>query len=450
MKIKLVHDPAIPDGPAQALRIQDAIDAVHDGGGGTVTLGPGLYVCSSIFLRTGVELHLEYGCMVKAWADLEDYTDIKDAAENKDQSCVHLLQAIDETDIAITGRGTIDGNDMAFWEPIEDPAKYMYGIFRYDIKDTPRHRPSPLVQLVGCRNVRVDGVTIQNFPGWALHVYDCDLANVTNLIVRGHPFGPHTDGIGINGSRNVMVSHCDVDTGDDAIIIKATNTDSVCRNVVVTNCVTASNCSGLGLGADVYGIISDVTFSNCVVKKALRMIQVEMWFPGTVQRAVFSGISGRTFPDEGVACERPIYIDIQEQLRKGGELGQVKDMVFRDILCESRGRIMMTAQDGSRIDGVTLDNVVIDVPQIEDPQVVMPRAVSMQNSNHSPATRALRAGVVADNIDRLTMRDVEYRWPKDAAVPMHGLACRGVRGLIEDCPRLAASTPDAQRVFEVE
>jgi len=449
MKIKVVHDPDTPAGQPTAERIQDAIDAVHDGGGGTVTLGPGAYTASTVFLRTGVELHLEYGCVVRAWETLEDYPEIKDAAENKDQSKVHLIAAVGEQDIAITGRGVIDGNDMAFWEPIEDPAKYMYGIFRYDIKQSPRHRPSPLVQIVSCRNVRVDGVTIRNMPGWALHVFDCDTASVTNVIIRGHPFGPHTDGIGINGSRDVIVSNCDVDTGDDAIIIKATNTDSVCRNVVVTNCVTASNCSGLGLGADVYGIISDVTFSNCVVKKALRMIQVEMWFPGTVQRAVFSGIAGRTMPDDGVECERPIYIDIQEQLRENGELGKIKDMVFRDILCESRGRIMMTAQDGARIDGVTLDNVVIDVPEIEDPQAVMPRAVSLQNSNHSPETRTARAGVVADNVDRLTMRGVEYRWPDNARMPMHGLATRGTKGIIDDSPRLTASQDGVERIAEI-
>jgi hypothetical protein len=271
----------------------------------------------------------------------------------------------------------------------------------------------------------------------------------TGLTVRGHRLGPHTDGIGINGSRNVRVSHCDVDTGDDAIIIKSTNPDIVCANVSVTNCIVASNCAGLGLGADVYGSIRDVVFSNCIVKKSLRMMQVEMWFPGQVERAVFSGITGRTMPDEEVENERPIYIDIQEQLRPGGELGQVRDMVFRDIVCESRGRIVMTAQDGSTIDGVTLDTVTVQVPEIEDPAAVVPRATSLQLSNFSPKTRAARGAVVADNIDRLTLRDVEYRWPNSPAVPMHGLCCRNVSDMIDQSPRLDSSHADLPRIKDI-
>lgn len=441
--------PTSPDPVAQAAHIQKAIDRVHDAGGGTVTVAPGHYITTTIFLRSGVELHLEYGCVIQAHPNLENYPDVADAADNKDQSKVHLIAAVDQHDIAITGRGVIDGNDMAFWQPIPEDKPRMYGIFTYDIIDSPRHRPSPVVQLIRCQNVNVNGITIRNSPGWAFHLFDCDTACVENLTIRGNPLGPHTDGIGINGSRDVRVANCDVDTGDDAIIIKATNTDSVCRNVTVTNCVVASNCAGLGLGADVYGVISDVTFSNCVVKRSLRMIQVEMWFPGSVERAVFSGISGRTFPSDGVEAERPIYIDIQEQLRAGGELGEVRDMVFRDILCESRGRILMTAQDGSVIDGVTLNNVIINVPEIEDPAVIMPRATSLQLSNHNPKTRAVRAGVIADNVRRLTMRDVEYRWPSDASVPMHGLCLRNVADVVEQSPRLTSNGSDVDRVLEL-
>jgi len=449
MHWQVEFDSSIAPGPPTAAHIQAVIDRAHEAGGGVVAVGPGHYICTTVFLRSGVELHLRRGAVIQAWADLDDYPAVTAAADNKDQSQVHLLAAVDCQDIAITGDGVFDGHDQAFWTPIEKREDRMYGIFRFDIRNGPRCRPSPLVQLIRCRNIKLDGFAIRNMPGWALHLFDCDTASVTRITIRGHKFGPHTDGIGINGSRDVCVAHCDVDTGDDAIIIKATNTDSVCRNVTVTNCIVASNCAGIGLGADVFGEISDVVFSNCVVKKALRMIQVEMWFPGQVQRAVFSGITGRTFPDEGVENERPIYVDIQEQLREGGELGQVQDMVFRDIVCESRGRILLTAQDGAKLDGVTLDNVIVNVPEIEDPHTVIPRATSLQLSNHNPLTRGQRAAVIADNVHRLTLRDVEYRWPDAPAVPMHGLCCRNVSAMIDQSPRLDSSHADLPRIKEI-
>jgi hypothetical protein len=450
MKQALEHDSTLPDGPAQAACLQRAVDQAHEAGGGTVSVGPGVYVMTTLFLRSGVALHLEHGARLVAHACLEDYPEVADAARNKDQSHQHLIVAHGCEDIAITGKGTIDGNDQAFWTPCKSEAEWPYGIFRYTVRGGHARRPSPLVQLVGCTRVKLRDVTLTSAPGWTLHVFNCDTVSIQGLTVRGDPYGPNTDGIGINGSRDVRISDCDVDTGDDAIIIKATNPDSVCERVTVTNCVLASNCAALGLGADVEGVIRDVVFSNCVVRKSLRMIQVEMWFPGQVERAVFSGISGRTFPDEGIENERPIYVDIQQFNRTEPTLGHVSDLVFRDILCESRGRIVMTAQDGAVLDGITLDTVTVTVPEIEDPQETVPRARSMQLSNFNPHTRAVRAAVVADNVHDLTLRNVAYRWPESLAIPMHGLCLRNCENVIDDSPRLQASDAGCERVVRMD
>lgn len=449
MQIDFEKPVGLSDGPPLAQRIQSAIDRVHGAGGGIVRLMPGLYPITTLFMRSGVELQIARGTCLWAWHKIEDYPDTALPAVYEYQPRANLIAAIDCRDIAITGDGVIDGNDLAFWDPCETKAERPYGIFRYKVRGNLQSRPSPLVQIVRCRDVRLDRFHVQAAPGWTVHVYDCDHVSISGLTIRGHRFGPHTDGIGINGSRDVRIMHCDVDTGDDAIIIKSTDPGMVCRNVTVTNCIVASNCAGLGLGADVYGSISDVIFSNCTVNKALRMIQVEMWYPGQVQRAIFSSITGRTFPDEDVENERPIYVDIQEQLRPGGELGVVQDMLFRDIYCESRGRIMLTAQDGAVIDGVTIDNAVITVPEIEDPMLTVPRSTSLQLSNFNPVTRACRAAVVADNVRRLTLRDIEYRWPENPAIGMHGLCLRNVSDLIEDCPRLRASVEHMPRVLSL-
>lgn len=413
--------------------LQQAIDVAHRAGGGVVTVEPGVHVVTTLFLRSGVELHLKRGAVLQAHPDLSRYPRCAAAADNKDQSPFHLIVAEDCENIAITGNGVIDGQDQAFWKPCNRPEEYPYGIFRFTVRG---ERPSPLVQLVRCRQVKLADFTLRAMPGWGLHIFDCDQVSVTGLTVRGHPYGPNTDGIGINGSRDVRITHCDVDTGDDAIILKATNADLRCERITVTNCVLASNCAALGLGADVAGVVRDVVFSNCVVKKSLRMIQVEMWFAGTVERAIFTGITGRTFPDEGVENERPIYVDIQQFNRPEPTLGQVRDLIFRDILCESRGRILLTAQDGARIDGVTLDTVIVNVPEIEDPHVTVSRARSKQLSNFNPVTRAARAAVVADNVHRLTLRGVEYRWPATPTIPMQALCCRNVTALINESPHL--------------
>jgi len=420
---------------------------VHEAGGGKVTIGPGTYTMTTLFLRSGVDLHLERGARLQAYPEPGAYPEVSSTLNDESDTSFHLIAAYDCEDVAISGDGEIDGQDESFWVPVTRNDDRPYGIFNFTVRHEKGGRPSPLVQIVRCRNVKLRDFTVTSAPGWALHLFDCDVALISGLTVLGHPYGPHTDGIGINGSRDVRVADCHVSTGDDAIIIKATSPGMHCRNVTVTNCVVASNCAGLGLGADVYGTIRDVVFSNCIVKKSLRMIQVEMWYPGQVERALFSGITGHTIPDRGVENERPIYIDIQEQLRTGGELGSIRHMFFRDIFCESRGRIVMTAQDGASIHGVKLDTVLVTVPEIEDPHDVVPRSSSLQLSNHSPATRAARAAVVADNVDYLTLRDVEYRWPDAPKVPMHGLCCRNVAHLIDESPELHPSLPGIERVL---
>jgi polygalacturonase len=254
------------------------------------------------------------------------------------------------------------------------------------------------------------------------------------------------DGIGINSSRDVRISDCDVDTGDDAIIIKCSHDDLTCERVTVTNCVLSTNCAAVGIGAEVRGRINDVVFSHCVVKRSLRMIQIELWHPGHVQRILFSGITGRTIPDEGIENERPIYIDIQQHNRPEPVLGEASDIICRDILCESRGRIVMTAQDGSVIDGITLENVIVSVPEIEDPQEVVPRAVSLQLSNFNPQTRAVRAAVVADNVNRLTLKHVEFTWSADPNVGMHALCFRNVTDIIDESPRLRPNQRSLERI----
>ena len=449
MNERIEFDGGLNPGRQQAGRLQAAVDAVHESGGGRVTVGPGTWVATTVTLRSNIELHLERGAVLQAHHDLNDYPRAERAARNVDQSPFHLLLARGCDNVTLSGDGVIDGQDTAFWTPCEGEEDRPYGIFRFKVKGGAEGRPSPLVQLVGCTNLRIVDIGIRRAPGWALHLFDCETVSVHGVRIRGNRCGPNTDGIGINGSRGVRISHCDVDTGDDAIIVKATNEDSVCERVTVANCVLSSNCAALGLGADVAGVVRDVVFSGCVVNRSLRMIQVEMWFPGQVERALFSGITGRTFPDEGVANERPIYVDIQQFKRPEAELGKVSGLIFRDIICESRGRIVMTAQDGATIRDVTLDTVIVRVPEIEDPQESVPRARSMQLSNFNPQTRAVRAAVVADNVVRLTLRNVEYHWPEKAAVPMHALCLRNSPDLINDSPRLRSSGGDTPAVLEL-
>jgi hypothetical protein len=398
-----------------------------------IRLTSGLYHCSTIHLRTGVSLLLEKGARILASAHIQDYGKQR-----------HLIVAQDSEDVAIFGEGCIDGQGTSFWDPCHGEDDRPFGIFRYKPKSS--GSLGPLLQFKGCQRLQLNGIRIQNSPGWTVHVFDCDDVDIRGITVHSDPYGPFTDGIGINSSRHVRVSKCHVDTGDDAIVIKAAHPQHPSEDISISDCSVASNCAGLALGAEVKSAIRRVSFRDCRVERSLRFIQIEMWTPGLVEDIEFKNIRGNTLPDEGVYNERPIYMDIQQHRRRDPDLGRLRNVSIQGVSCQSRGRMVLTAQDGSCIKNVTLKDVRIDVPTIEDPEETVPSSPSLQLSNHNPHTRAARAALVADNCDGLTLDQVEVHWHQNDGVPMHGLYIRQCRNLSEKNCRLDANQAGLARV----
>lgn len=443
------------DSVSQTQRLQAEIDALGTQGGGTLVVGAGLWCVTTLFLRSGVRLRLSRGAVLQAETDLSLYPALKSIVSNKDQSNYHLIYAEGCEDIALEGEGTIDGQDTAFWTAAQCEAERPYGIFDFYVTG---ERISPLIQIIHCRRVRVENVTIQRSPAWTLHAFDCDEVHIRGVRIRNHLKGPNADGITINGCRNVWVRDCDVVTGDDAIGIKATNVGYPCRGVVVSDCIVETNCGAFILGAETAGGIFDVSFNNCIARASLRLIAIEMWDCGHVENVIFNGIVGKTFPQEGVACERLIYIDIQQWLRHTPQLGRIRNIFCTSVIGTTRGRIVLTAQDGAVLENIVLRDVHMDVPEIEDPESAVPAARSMQNSNSNPLTRAARAAVVADNVSGLVLANVTVKWP-DASmvgtvvateVPMQALCVRRVKDLDMQAPRLQPNRPGLPRMLALD
>lgn len=426
--------------------VQAAIDELGERGGGTVCVGAGFWRVTTLFLRSGVRLHLQQGAVLQAETDLSLYPPLQSPDFAGEERRFHLIYARDCDDIALEGDGTIEGEGHSFWTRARTEAERPYGIFDYFVTG---ERISPLVQIVGCRRVRVENLTLQNSPGWTLHCFDCEEVRVRGVRIRNDLMGPNTDGITINGCRNVFVSECDVVTGDDAIGIKASNPDAACRRVVVSDCIVQTNCGAFILGAETLGGIYDVTFSNCIASASLRLACVEMWDAGHVENVIWNNVMGHTFPQEGVTCERPLYLDIQQHKREEKTLGSIRNIVFSNVVCTTRGRLVFTAQDGACIENVTLRDIHLRIPEVEDPDRVVPAAPSMQNSNFNPLTRAARAAVVADNVRGLALYNLNVDWPEFPVVPMHALCLRRVEALEVHSPRLCASSPDVNYQQEI-
>lgn len=231
--------------------VQAAIDAVHKAGGGTVTLAPGVHVCGSLTLRSGVELHLAHGSRLLAAEDSALFPTFEghDPTLTANKAFGALLQARDARDIAITGTGTVDGGGA--WEAAPNwlAAQLIF-------------RPA-MAYFEGCTGVRIEQVSFVGAKWWCLHLRRCERVRLHGLHMRHN--WPNSDGIDPDGCRDVIISDCDLTCGDDCIVAKSTQGDD-CENIVVTNCILTTPCACVKLGTESRGTFRNITVTNCVMR----------------------------------------------------------------------------------------------------------------------------------------------------------------------------------------
>lgn len=249
--------------------IQSAIDACNKAGGGRIVINDGVYITGTLILKQNVELHITASGTLMGSADCKDYperTDLKHIVSKNlpryRNAC--LIFAEECENISITGMGKIDCNGIGFVKLKED----YNGGWKYERIDAPT--PPRAVFFTGCKNVRVQDITMTNQPsGWSYWIHDCDFVSFNRVKILADVEYPNNDGIHINSSRNVTVSDCSIVTGDDCIIVRANNRslaeNKVCERVTVTNCNLTSYACGIRIGWINDGVIRNCTFSNIVM-----------------------------------------------------------------------------------------------------------------------------------------------------------------------------------------
>jgi hypothetical protein len=172
------------------------------------------------------------------------------------------------------------------------------------------------------------------------------------------------------------------------------------------------------------------------------MVQIKLWNAGLEENVVIAGMTGANMTD--IPLERPLYIDIQHHGRTDGRLGAVRNVQLRGVSAVTRGRCLFTAADGATIEGLIVDGLQLTIPEIEDPQRSVLSSHSVQMSNDSPESRAVRAALILDNVREAQLSDIQIRWPdrdrSDRARSLRESFDRGRLG--EDRRKQEALEPD--------
>ena len=225
--------------------IQQAIDTCA-AKGGTVQLAAGTYLSAPIVLKSNVTLQLDKGATLLGSPDHGDYPKI---------TMFHLpdlqplVSATNATNVAITGEGTIDGNGETWWQM----ARKIQGA---GILGSGHPRPK-LIIFDHCKNVRIEGVTVQNSPMWQIVPYYSDKVVIRNVRILAPQHSPNTDAIDPFSSSNILIDHVYSDVGDDNVAIKSgpinsPGPDDPSKNITITDC-TFLHGHGLSIGSELSG-----------------------------------------------------------------------------------------------------------------------------------------------------------------------------------------------------
>lgn len=272
------------DQEATSTAIQEAIDAAHAAGGGTVSIPPGEWQTGPIRLLSNVALHVSEGAVLRFSPDPADYLPaVRTTWEGME--CFNyrpLVYAYDCENVAITGNGKLHARLDVWKKWYARPAPHMEALKRlYEMASsgTPVEerqmargdanlRPQ-FIQFNRCRNVLIEGVSIENSPFWVIHPF---LSK--NVVIRGvyvNARGHNNDGVDPEMSQNVLIEDCYFNQGDDAIAIKAGRNkdawrlDTPCRNIVVRNCRVQNGHQLVAIGSELSGGIENVLVEDCSV-----------------------------------------------------------------------------------------------------------------------------------------------------------------------------------------
>jgi polygalacturonase len=271
--------------------IRRAIEACHAAGGGRVVVPAGRFLTGPVHLRSNVNLHVRRDATLAFSQDPRAYLPaVLTRWEGMElMGYSPLIYAYEQTNVAVTGEGTLDGQaDTTHWWPwkggkedgwregmptqkperdrlmemVEAGTPVGRRVFAEDSKLRPQ-----FIQPYRCRNVLIEGVTLLRSPMWEIHPVLC--TNVTVRGVRIETHGPNNDGCDPESCRDVLIEDCYFDTGDDCIAIKSgRNADGrrinvPSENIVIRNCRMKDGHGGVTIGSEISGGVRNVFAERC-------------------------------------------------------------------------------------------------------------------------------------------------------------------------------------------
>lgn len=262
--------------------INKAISAANKAGGGRVVVPPGTFLTGAIYMKSNVNLYISQDAVLKFSTDPNQYLPAV-FTRWEGVECMNyspLIYAYKEKNIAVTGKGTLDGQGSRdnWW-------KWARGLHREDREELFAQgrdgvpvekrlhgggylRPT-MIEPYRCENVLIEGVTIINGPFW--HIHPALSRNIVVRNVKVNGLGPNNDGCDPESCKDVLIEGCCFNTGDDCIAIKSGRNNDARRvnmpseNIIIRNCIMKAGHAGVAVGSEITGGARNIFVEKCTM-----------------------------------------------------------------------------------------------------------------------------------------------------------------------------------------
>lgn len=333
--------------------IQRAIDKAYGNGGGTVEVSPGTYIIGSLILKDNVNLHLQTGAVLLGSPDYKNYTEIIHKFESRTNGLYakyFMVFAEGAKNISITGSGIINGNGLKYFQ-----------------ESDPQNLRPFLMRLVNCENVTIRDVHLLESANWTLHLLGCTDVNIDGVVIE-NGVDSNRDGLDIDCCQRVTVSNSRFSTGDDAIVLKASS-DILCQDIAITNCNIRTRASAIKTGTESNGGFKNITVSNCIIKDLPRHAGIELM---TVDGGIMQNILIENIIMENVATPIFIRVGIRARPYMNGQyvnrIDDVKDIYLNNIsVLNAKLPSSIMGLHNKKIKNVTITNYMVRNSEIQRP-----------------------------------------------------------------------------------
>ena len=353
--------------------IQAALDAVNAKGGGRVVVPPGRWRCEGpIRLRSRCALHLDEGARIVFGGDPSAYLPlVRTRWEGTEAWNISpFVHGEGLTDIAITGRGVLDGQGAANFLPWRDRQQADQNLLRAMGRDgvpvrervfgPDRFLRPAFVELAGCERVLIEGVTLTDSPFWVIHPVYCRSVTVRGIsIVSRHL---NSDGVDPDSSEDVLIEGCTFETGDDGVAVKSGRDQDgwrvgrPSRRIVVRECrYTGDAGGGVAVGSEMSGGVEDVYVDGYTMSSVSHAVYLKA---NGDRGGYVRGVHARGLRI-GQADEILVVTNQYKDRVAGPYPAAFSDVTLADVRCDEAGAIAtINGAAGTPVRDVVLRDVV--------------------------------------------------------------------------------------------